>query len=467
MVKNQTNLVNALNFVKSELKKELHEEVYQTWFESMTVADEEDSDEEHHDHITLRVPNDFAVIWINDNYKGLLTRKLQMVLGKSLNITLQSEISDEDVFSVEGSHLPTPCPAVSSDEDRKRDKESDENYALNPKNTFANFIVGPKNQMAQAASIAIAHNPGKAYNPLFLYGYTGLGKTHLMHAVAHQILEHNRKAKVLYTSTEKFTNEFIFAIQHNRMTQFRQKYRKLDIFLLDDVHFLSGKERIQEEFFFTFNELFEAQKQIFLASDRPAAEISKLEHRLISRFQWGLVVDIQPPDLETRIAILAKKAEDIGLSLDHSVLSYLAERISTNVRRLEGALMRITEYVRLTKSKIDSDVLKILMRDIFHDETTAGATIDVIQQKVAEFYDLKTTDILGKRRSANIAMPRQIAMYLCRTLTTQSLVEIGLAFGGRDHSTVIHACKAIENMMAQDAVIKRNVEHLKKILQKI
>jgi chromosomal replication initiator protein len=320
--------------------------------------------------------------------------------------------------------------------------------------------------MAQAASIAIANAPGKAYNPLFLYGSTGLGKTHLMHAVAHHILAKNKKARIVYTSTEKFTNEFIQAIQLNAMTKFRKKYRSIDVFLLDDAHFLSGKERIQEEFFHTFNELFETQKQIFLCSDRPAAEISKLESRLVSRFQWGLVTDIQPPDLETRIAILAKKAEDLNIKLESNVLTHLAEHVSSNVRRLEGALTRVASYMELTKSKkVDLQVLKTLMKDLFQEETTSRTTIDVIQQKVAEFYALKTADLLGKRRPANIAMARQIAMYLSRALTTQSLVDIGLAFGGRDHGTVIYACKSVENMMEQDEVIRKNIEHLRKISQ--
>jgi chromosomal replication initiator protein len=250
------------------------------------------------------------------------------------------------------------------------------------------------------------------------------------------------------------------------MARFRKKYRSIDVFLLDDIHFLSGKERIQDEFFHTFNELFEAQKQIFLCSDRPASEISKLESRLVSRFQWGLVTDIQPPDLETRIAILAKKANDLKVTLEPSVLNYLAEHVSSNVRRLEGALTRVASYVELTKARVDIPILKMFMKDLFQDETVNGKpSLDIIQQKVAEFYGLKTADLLGKRRPANIAMARQIAMYLGRILTNQSLVDIGLAFGGRDHGTVIYACKSVENMMEQDEVIRRNVGHLKKVLQ--
>jgi chromosomal replication initiator protein len=451
----QMSVSGALNFVKSELKRDFQGDIYQNWFEELSLIGEDG------DHIILGVPNDFAAIWVSDNYKDIIAKKLQMALGKSLKVTLKTDDSGR---------VPPPPPKVEENIAKnwvsEKAYEIEDGYILNPKNTFENFIIGPGNQMAHAASIAIVNAPGKAYNPLFLYGNTGLGKTHLMHAVAHQILIKNRKVRVVYTSTEKFTNEFIQAIQLNTMAKFRKKYRSIDVFLLDDIHFLSGKERIQEEFFYTFNELFEAQKQIFLCSDRPTSEISKLESRLVSRFQWGLVTDVQPPDLETRIAILARKAGDMKITLDSNVLSYLAEHVSSNVRRLEGALTRIASYMELTKAKVDVPSLKMLMKDLFHEETMGkGTSIDIIQQKVAEFYNLKTADLLGKRRPANIAMARQIAMYLSRRLTAQSLVDVGLAFGGRDHGTVIYACRSIENAMEQDEVIKRNVDHLRKILQ--
>ncbi|MDR0741007.1 MAG: chromosomal replication initiator protein DnaA [Puniceicoccales bacterium] len=453
MIIEQTSVSGALNFVKSELRKDFQGDIYRNWFEGLSLLSEEE------DHIVLGVPNDFAAIWINDNYKDVIAKKLQMALGKSLKVTLKSD-------GKEGTSPQKIEENVNEDLGNEKVHEIENGYVLNPKNTFENFVIGPGNQMAHAASIAIANAPGKAYNPLFLYGATGLGKTHLMHAVAHQILSKNRKARVVYTSTEKFTNEFIQAIQLNTMARFRKKYRSIDVFLLDDIHFLSGKERIQDEFFHTFNELFEAQKQIFLCSDRPASEISKLESRLVSRFQWGLVTDIQPPDLETRIAILAKKAKDLKVTLESSVLNYLAEHVSSNVRRLEGALTRVASYMELTKAKVDIPILKMFMKDLFQDEmANTKPALDVIQQKVAEFYGLKTADLLGKRRPANIAMARQIAMYLSRILTSQSLVDIGLAFGGRDHGTVIYACKSVENMMEQDEVIKRNVDHLKKVLQ--
>ena len=464
------DVVPALDFVKGELQKEFQGEEYGTWFENLVLVKQEDN------HLVLGVPNEFAAIWVEENYRDIIEYKLQMAMGISVSVEICAveENSDSLTTSI---HEEKDClkSASSSSKPTKSKIEVTETsgvevmdgYILNPKNTFENFVVGPGNQMAHAASIAIANAPGKAYNPLFLYGYTGLGKTHLMHAVAHQVLRQNKKARVAYTSTEKFTNEFIQAVQFNEMTKFRKKYRKIDVLLLDDVHFLSGKERIQEEFFHTFNELFESQKQIFLSSDRPASEISKLESRLVSRFQWGLVTDIQPPDLETRIAILSRKAKDLNVEIGYDVLCYLAEHVSTNIRRLEGALIKVAGYMKLYQTGIDINLVKMIMKDVFKEDVNEfGTSIDMIQSKVAEFYQLKLTDLLGKRRPAHIAMPRQIAMYLCRCLTKQSLVEIGLAFGGRDHGTVIHACKSVENMLAQDDVIRSNVQYLRKVLKK-
>lgn len=457
MTENCNSIRDAWDFVKKQLQAEFQEEDYGKWFENLTVI----SDANH--HITLGAPTDFDAIWIDDNYKDIIENKLHMTLGRSVSIS---------ICSLDGSDISMLTPKKTSKTDKKNTNQDDPNnitimdgYVLNPKNTFENFVVGPGNQMAHAACIAISNAPGKAYNPLFLYGYTGLGKTHLMHAVAHQIIKQNKKSRVVYTSTEKFMNEFIQAVQFNEMPKFRQKYRNIDVLLLDDVQFLSGKERIQEEFFHTFNELFEAQKQIFLTSDRPAAEISRLETRLISRFQWGLVADMQPPDLETRIAILSRKAQDLNANIDQEIINFLAEHVSTNIRSLEGALTRVVSYAKLTQQDVDINVAKMVMRDVFKEDAHEQSTsIDMIQTKVAEFFQLKLTDLLGKKRPANIAMPRQIAMYLCRCLTKQSLVEIGLAFGGRDHGTVIHACKSVENMISQDDNIRKNVEYLKKIL---
>jgi chromosomal replication initiator protein len=328
------------------------------------------------------------------------------------------------------------------------------------------FIIGGGNQLAHAASMAVANAPAKAYNPLFIYGDTGLGKTHLMHSVAHHILAQKPEFKITYISSEKFTNEFIRAIQENNLVKFRKHYRNVDVLLIDDVQFLAGKERIQEEFFHTFNELFEAQKQIFLTSDRPANEISKLEARLISRFQWGMVADIQSPDMETRLAILSNKAKSLNLDISEEILAFLAEKVSRNVRRLEGALTRVASYTALVKKPVDIPKVEALLEDILQEEMQNQVSIEKIQKKVTEYFNLRIQDMISKRRPSNIAFPRQIAMYLSRMLTGCSLQEIGEGFGGRDHGTVIHACKTVENMMEQDSSVRQNVDYLIKQLSK-
>jgi chromosomal replication initiator protein len=337
---------------------------------------------------------------------------------------------------------------------------------INPINTFENFVVGSGCQLAHAASIAVANAPGRAYNPLFVFGETGLGKTHLMHAVAHQMLVNNPKARIAYVSTEKFTNEFIHAIRENKLTKFRQYYRNVDALLVDDIHFLSGKESTQEEFFHTFNDLFESGRQIFLASDRPANEIERLENRLVSRFQWGLVTDIQAPDFETRVAILRNKAAAMKIELDDEIMDFLAERVSRNVRRMEGALTRIAGYNNLIDRKLDLSAVERLLSDLLHEEAASKVTVDQIQRKVSDYYKIRFSELVGRRRTSAIVFPRQVAMYISRTLTSDPLKSIGDAFGGRDHGTVIHACKQVENMMEQDGSVKRGVDYLIKQLSK-
>jgi len=337
---------------------------------------------------------------------------------------------------------------------------------LNPRNTFETFVVGANNQMAHAASLAVAQAPAQAYNPLFLYGDTGLGKTHLMHAIGHAILRANPDARVAYLSTEKFTNEFIQALQENSLTKFRQRYRHVDVLLIDDIQFLAGKERIQEEFFHTFNDLFEAGKQIILSSDRRASEIQKLEARLVSRFEWGLPADIQAPDLETRQAILRTKAATLKCNLSDAVLNFIAQNITKNIRRLEGALIKVASYTALTSKPMDVAAAERLLHDVLMEQAQTILTIETIQKRVADHFQIRHSDMTSKRRPNNIAIPRQIAMYLSRTLTKHSLQEIGDAFGGRDHGTVIHACKAVDNMCEQDASTRSSVDFLKTQLSK-
>ena len=308
---------------------------------------------------------------------------------------------------------------------------------------------------------AVAQAPAQAYNPLFIYGETGLGKTHLMHAIGHAVLRSNPAARVAYLSTEKFTNEFIQALQENSLTRFRQRYRHADLLLVDDVQFLAGKERIQEEFFHTFNDLFESGKQIVLSSDRRASEIVKLESRLVSRFEWGLPTDIQAPDYETRFAILRSKALSLKSDVPEAVLTFIAQNITRNIRRLEGALIRVASHASLFSKPLDVPTAERLLHDMLLEQAQTLLTIETIQKRVADHFQIRHSDMTSKRRPNNIAIPRQVAMFLARTLTKHSLQEIGDAFGGRDHGTVIHACKSVENMMEQDTSMRGSVEFLR------
>jgi chromosomal replication initiator protein len=335
---------------------------------------------------------------------------------------------------------------------------------FNPRNTFDTFVVGGNNQFAHGAALAVAQAPGKSYNPLFLYGGVGLGKTHLLHAIGQHVAGHRKALRVAYVSSEKFTNEFIDAIQNNNLMRFRKRYRQTDVLLIDDIQFLSGKERIQEEFFHTFNALHEAHKQIVLTCDRPPNEIQGLEQRLVSRFEWGLSTDLQPPDVETRVAILRKKEKTMGVHLPDDVINFIAEHIRTNIRRLEGALTRVACYVALTNSAITVERTEGLLRELLQEEGRHTITIEAIQKRVAEHFDIRIADMTSRRRPENIAFPRQIAMYLARQLTESSLNVIGEAFGGRDHGTVLHACRLVKGRMEVDGQVRQTVSFLEKQL---
>lgn len=334
---------------------------------------------------------------------------------------------------------------------------------LNPKYTFDNFVIGKSNELAHAAALAAAENPGNAYNPLFLYGGVGLGKTHLMHAVGNFVLEQNKEAKVLYITTEKFTNELIQAIQNNKTEEFRSKYRSIDVLLIDDIQFLISKERSQEEFFHTFNELYENHKQIVICSDRPPKDISPLEDRLKSRFEWGLIADISKPDYETRYAILRKKSELDNINIDEEILSTIALKVESNIRELEGTLNKIIALASLTNSKITMQLAENAISDLHHSQEKV-VNIDYIQNVVAKYYNLTQNDFKIKRRSGDIAYPRQIAMFLCKQLTTSTLVEIGKQFGGRDHTTVLYACNRIEEEININSNTKMIVDNIKKMI---
>ncbi len=459
--------------VKCDFKGLFPEDVFQMWFEPIACL------ETAEDSITLGVPNDFAAIWIHDNYLDLITQRLRLTAGRLINVTLKvyqpAPATKTAGGALSGGNGSTDSQAPTLHHGRVRvaprragryDDKSPYAGLLNPRNTFENFVVGANNQLAHAAALAVAQAPAQAFNPLFVYGDTGLGKTHLMHAIGHSILRNNAEAKVAYLSTEKFTNEFIQALQENSLTRFRQRYRNVDVLLLDDVQFLSGKERIQEEFFHTFNDVFESGKQIVLTSDRPAGEIAKLESRLVSRFQWGYVADIQSPDLETRVAILRTKAASLKFDVPPAVINFIAQHISKNIRRLEGALLKVASYSALTSKPLDLPTVEMLLQDVLMEQAQSQLTLETIQKRVADHYQIRHSDMTSKRRPANIAMPRQIAMYLARQLTKHSLQEIGEAFGGRDHGTVIHACKTVDNLMEQDDSIRGSVEFLKAQLAK-
>jgi chromosomal replication initiator protein len=452
-----------------ELKNLFPEDVYEMWFSELVCTLESDS------KLVLTTHSEFNAIWIENNFLDVISQQARSFAGTAIEVSIEVEqapkTADLDRTAANGRSKGFNSRDSRQSPDLRNNRPLTQaapthRTLINPTNTFENFVVGSGSQLAHAASIAVANAPGRAYNPLFVFGETGLGKTHLMHAVAHQMLLNNPKAKIAYVSTEKFTNEFIHAIRENKLTKFRKYYRNVDALLVDDIHFLSGKESTQEEFFHTFNDLFESGRQIFLASDRPANEIERLENRLISRFQWGLVTDIQAPDFETRFAILRNKALAMKIELDEEIMEFLAERVSRNVRRMEGALTRISGYANLIDRKLDLDAVERLLSDLLHEEAASKVSVDQIQKKVSDYYKIRFSELIGRRRTSTIVFPRQVAMYISRTLTSDPLKSIGDAFGGRDHGTVIHACKQVENTMEQDGSVKRGVDYLIKQLSK-
>lgn len=449
----------------------LNADLFNLWFRPLRPVEIRD------DFLVLEVANDFSQLWLEDNYSQLLHEVLLSASGRSLRVKFV--VASTTVLPLAGANTNAGAavsaarveePVVSrasveSENASDRNGLSKENI-FNPRNTFDTFVVGNNNNFAHAAASAVAHAPGKSYNPLFLYGGVGLGKTHLLHAIGQQVAAQKKNARVSYVSSEKFTNEYISAIQDNQLAKFRKRYRQTDVLLIDDIQFLAGKERIQEEFFHTFNALHEAHKQIVLTCDRPASEIQNLEQRLVSRFEWGLVTDLQPPDIETRVAILRKKEMSLGVQLPDEIVHFLATRIRTNIRRLEGALIRVASYASLTGKKTTIEVVETLLREVLHEEGRNTITIDTIQRKVADHFDIRLADMSSKRRPENIAFPRQIAMFLARHLTESSFSTIGDAFGGRDHGTVLHACRLVKDRMEVDANVRQVVLFLEKQLSR-
>lgn len=454
--------IEELPFVWGKITERLREDVsadtFARWFKDIELVALSDKE------LTLQVPSHIYQLWIESNYMGLLRSSVLIVLGRERVVHFAFGSPEGTTHGAGASaekkkdKWPVPPPPVEEEEEEPAPKPGA--HGLNGRNTFECFVVGATNQYAHAACLAVANQPGKTYNPLFVHGGVGLGKTHLMQAIGHQILGKKKGAKVSYVTSEHFTNDFIDAIQNNTLMKFRRRYRNADVLLIDDIQFLAGKERSQEEFFHTFNALFDGHKQIVLSSDRPPAELANLEARLVSRFDWGLTAELQPPDTETRMAILRKKAQALEIQLGKDVLEYLAERVRTNVRRLEGALTRVASYSSLSGQQPTFEKIEHLLKDILQEEARRSITIDQIQKRVAEHFDVRLADMTSKRRPANIAFPRQIAMYLSRELTKGSLSEIGDAFGGRDHGTVLHAHRLVRERMTKEEKVRQVVSFL-------
>ena len=409
--------------------------------------------------IKISVPNSFTQDILEKRYKDLVINSIEAACSKTYNLEflIASEIQEAEEKKEKETTKDSIAVTVNDEM----------SSTLNPKYTFDSFVIGNSNRFAHAASLAVAESPAKAYNPLFIYGGVGLGKTHLMHAIGHYILRNNPNAKVVYVSSEKFTNEVINAIKDDKNEEFRTKYRSVEVLLIDDNQFISGKERTQEEFFHTFNTLHEANKQIILSSDRPPKEIPTLEDRLRSRFEWGLIADIQAPDFETRMAILKKKADVENLNVPNEVMVYIATKIKSNIRELEGALIRIVAYSSLTNREITVDLATEALKDIISNKQNRSITIDLIQDVVAAYFNLRVEDLKSQRRTRNVAYPRQIAMYLSRKLTDMSLPKIGEEFGGRDHTTVIHAYEKISETLNNDESLEHTINDItKKLTQK-
>jgi chromosomal replication initiator protein len=424
--------------VSSRLRGALNETTYRTWFDHVRGIDLND------DEFVLSVPNAFTRDWIEGHFLGLIRAAVGDATGKERRVQLAVAESEAE-------------PAAPPEAQRREVL----GMGLNPKYTFDSFVIGSSNRFAHAAALAVAEAPAQAYNPLFIYGGTGLGKTHLLQAVAQYVGEHQGELSVRYVTSETFMNDFINALRDKRIEGFKQRYRAYDLLLIDDIQFFEHKERIQEEFFHTFNSIYEAGGQLVISSDRPPREISTLEERLRSRFEWGLITDIQPPDLETRIAILRKKVKTDGIHIpDPKVLEFIAGRISSNIRELEGALTRVVAFSSLTGRPMSEDLAQDVLRDVFPQGEVPQVSIERIQELVSERFGLTLGELCGDKRSQNIVYPRQVAMYLSRELTDSSLPKIGKQFGGRDHTTVIHATSKIARMIREDRNVYNLVQEL-------
>lgn len=435
--------------VLSRIQQKVSKPSFETWLKATEAVDYQN------ETLYVAAPNDFARDWLDSRYADIVRDTLKDVTNSIIGIRFISRSEEDEQME------PSPPKPI----EKIIEPNASTRTQLNPRYIFDTFVIGSGNRFAHAASLAVAEAPAKAYNPLFIYGGVGLGKTHLMHAIGHYVLDHDPNSRVVYLSSEKFTNEFINAIRDNKAIHFRNKYRSVDILLIDDIQFLAGKEQTQEEFFHTFNALHEANKQIIISSDRQPKEIPTLEDRLRSRFEWGLITDVQPPDLETRIAILRKKAIADKLDVPNEVLVSIADRVSTNIRELEGALIRVVAYSALVNQPITPDLASEALKEIMHKARIEAVNIQKIQEIVCNYYHLRLEDLKSKKRTKTIAFPRQIAMFLAREMTDFSLPRIGDDFGGRDHTTVIHAHEKIRRIIKSDNQVQREIDEIKQRLQ--
>jgi len=426
--------------IKKELQKDINESAFKAWFANMELEETSGND------VYFNIPNTFTQHWITEHFMNDLNSSIKEVTGKLYNV-----------------HFLVNKKA--NIETNKQEAETEEEHILQKpllydKYTFENFVVGENSKFAHAAAMAVSNAPGREYNPLFIYGGVGLGKTHLLQATGNRVYSQYPNLRILYTQTEEFLNEMIKSIQEYSTIQFKQKYREIDLLLIDDVHFLSGKERLQEEFFHTFNALFEAKKQIVITSDRPPKEISGLEERVISRFHWGLMVDLQPPDFETRLAILRSKIQSDNIQISNSVINYIAANIKSNIRELEGCLIKLLAHSSIYKTDISVELATKILND-FIKEKERRITLERIIKTVSEFYNINVEEIKGNKRSKSVALSRQIAIYLARKLTNLSLKEIGNNFSKRDHSTILHSFNKIENLIRKNKRIKGDISTIK------
>jgi chromosomal replication initiator protein len=440
-----------------ELQVSLSPANYETWLKDTALVAVED------DRFRVAVPNGFAKDWLENRYRSLIAQTLARVVGYSVNVEFEVREVAAPGSSPVADDSPRPSPTVRVEPGRVGGTEGG-SVNLNARYTFRTFIVGSANRLAHAASLSVAERPGQAYNPLFLYGGVGLGKTHLMHAIGNAVVARFPRKRVVYATSEKFTNEFITSIQQGRIDDFRARYRRIDVLLIDDIQFIADKERTQEEFFHTFNAIHEDGKQIVLSSDRPPKQITTLEERLRSRFEWGLIADLTAPDLETRIAILRTKSEEQGVRVSPEALEFIARKVASNIRELEGALNRIAAYASMQGMPISVDLAQAVLSNVLYSPRKRAVTPERIALAVSEYYGVDIEALRGQKRERAIVVPRQIAMYLMRAETDVSLLRIGAELGGRDHSTVLHACDKIEKEAARNEELRRELAAVRELI---